>query len=157
MLQDTTLTSALILRVLLEGAAAGLVWVAIAHVVRPYSRQILFGLLLVAAGIYVVFALRARAGAAWVMTELIGVALYGAIGGKGLRGSLWWLAAAWALHPVWDLGLHYFGPGRWVAPPLRYPIPCLGFDLIVAAYLAYRASIEPSATIDRALRATVRS
>jgi uncharacterized protein DUF6010 len=56
----------------------------------------------------------------------------------GLRRSAYWIAAGWALHPVWDIALHYIGPGRTFAP-WSYTIACGTFDLIVAGYvvLAY--------------------
>jgi hypothetical protein len=88
----------------------------------------------------VAFAARAGAESGWLLIELAGVVIYGSIGWIGVRGPLWWLAAAWALHPLWDIGLHYVGPGSAFVHPLRYPIPCVSFDLLVAAYLAYRAS-----------------
>ena len=69
------------------------------------------------------------------MGELVGVAIFGGVALLGLRGSLWWIVAAWALHPLWDVGLHYLGPGRSFAPE-TYTIACLSFDLLVAAYVA---------------------
>jgi hypothetical protein len=50
----------------------------------------------------------------------------------GVRGSHWWLVAGWALHPIWDIALHYIGPGAAFAPA-PYALACLGFDLVVAA------------------------
>jgi hypothetical protein len=134
--------------VLVEGAILALILIAVTHLLRRYTRPILFVVLLIAALVYVMFAARARAGSIWIVVEVVGVIIYGAIGWKGLRGSLWWLAAAWALHPIWDIGLHYFGSGRSFDPPLRYPIPCLSFDLLVAAYLAFRASRESRAAVN---------
>ncbi len=69
---------------------------------------------------------------------MAGVVIYSGMGLTGLRGSLWWLVAGWALHPLWDMGLHYAGPGRSFAPILEYVIPCLSFGLVVAAYTAYK-------------------
>lgn len=85
--------------------------------------------------IYVYFAARAGAGAVWLAGELVGIAIYGSMGLRGIRGSAWWLAAGWALHPVWDILLHYIGPGHSFAPE-TYTIPCITFDLGVAAYIA---------------------
>ncbi len=62
---------------------------------------------------------------------------YGGLGVWGLFRSPVWLAAGWALHPVWDLGLHYFGPGHAFAPD-AYAVTCLSFDLLVAGYVAIR-------------------
>ena len=74
--------------------------------------------------------------------ELAGVGIYGTMALRGLRGSPWWLAAGWAAHPIWDVALHYFGPGGSFAPE-GYTITCLSFDLLVAAYVAvaYRSSL----------------
>src|SRR5687768_18362866 len=63
------------------------------------------------------------------------------------RSSARWLALGWALHPVWDFGLHYFGPGRGIGPPF-YAIACLSFDWVVAAYILirYRGSTDRKST-----------
>jgi hypothetical protein len=53
----------------------------------------------------------------------------------GLRSSLWWIVVGWTLHPLWDVGLHYLGPGRLFAPE-TYTIACLSFDLLVVAFIA---------------------
>jgi hypothetical protein len=39
------------------------------------------------------------------------------------------------LHPLWDVGLHYLGPGRSFAPE-THAISCLSFDLLVVAFIA---------------------
>ena len=96
-------------------------------------------MLIVAAGFYVYFALRSDESAFWIALEVIGIAVYTTIGAFGLRGSPMWLAAGWALHPLWDIVLHYFGPGHAFAPE-TYTIACLSYDLLVAGYIvaAYR-------------------
>ena len=71
----------------------------------------------------------------WTLVELAQAIVFGAIALLGLRGSPWWLAAGWALHPLWDVVLHYIGPGYSFAP-ITYTIPCHSFDLLVAAYIA---------------------
>jgi hypothetical protein len=65
---------------------------------------------------------------------LVGGIVFGTMALLGLRGSPWWLAAGWALHPLWDAGLHYFGPGSSFAPE-PYAIACISFDWLVAAYI----------------------
>ncbi len=50
------------------------------------------------------------------MIEAVGVAVFGGMGVVGLFGRMWWIVAGWALHPLWDVGLHYLGPGRPFAP-----------------------------------------
>lgn len=118
------------------GAILGAIFVGLAYALPRYTRQILVFGLIVAALPYVHFSVNANARPIWLATELAGVALYGAIAARGLRGSLWWLVAGWALHPVWDIALHYAGPGRAIAPDW-YTIPCLGWDLVVAGVIAY--------------------
>ena len=132
--------SELIVRVLTEGAIGALVLVAIAFLLSRFARDIcgrslLVIFLLVAAGAYFGFAVMARPGPGWMLAELAHCVLFGAMALLGWRGSPYWLAAGWALHPVWDFGLHYVGPGYSFAP-WTYAIACISFDLVVAAYVA---------------------
>ena len=99
------------------------------------GRALLCFLLFGAASMYVHYAAQAGESAGWIVAELAGVAVYGGLALLGLRGSPMWLAAGWALHPVWDVALHYFGPGHAFAPD-AYAVTCLSFDLLVAAYIA---------------------
>jgi len=122
---------------LVIGAIGGALSVLIAFALRRYTREILFFLLIGAAAAYVYFALRAGETPLWLFVELVGVGVYGLMGFRGLRGSPWWLVAGWALHVIWDVGLHYFGPGRAFAP-VPYTIACVSWDLVVAGYLGYR-------------------
>ena len=125
---------------LLQGLLNGGMLAAVAFLLSRFTKDIagravlafwLFG----AAAMYVLFAVRGGEGAAAVLGELAGVAVYGTVALRGLRGSPLWLAAGWALHPVWDIALHYFGPGASFAP-VEYTVSCLTFDLMVAAYIA---------------------
>jgi hypothetical protein len=127
---------------LLAGAVGGALFVGAAFALPRRARAVLVAGLLVAALFYVYFAVRARAGPTWLAAELAGVALYGGIAWRGRRGSAWWIAAAWALHPVWDVALHYLGPGRAFAPAW-YATLCLSWDLVVAAVVAYRVLRGP--------------
>ena len=101
------------------------------------------------------FAHRAGESTSWLAAELLGTVLFGAVGLVGVWRSPLWLAAGWALHPVWDIGLHYFGPGRTFAPE-PYAIACLSWDLAVAAYIvvAYRYGwVGERRTVRRAVAA----
>ena len=129
---------------LLAGAVQGAIFALVALAVRPYTRPVLLAVLAVAALAYVGFAVRGGAGPAWVVAEALGVAVYVAVGARGLRGSLGWLAAGWALHPLWDVALHVVGPGAAFAPA-SYAVPCLTFDLVVAGAVALVAAREAAA------------
>lgn len=96
--------------------------------------------LVVAALIYVGFALAGRAGAGSLIAELVGVAAFAAVAWLGVRRSALWLAAGWAVHVGWDLLLHPLtGPGY---APVWYVRACIGFDLVVAAWIALRPERE---------------
>jgi hypothetical protein len=134
---DPPITGGLVARALLEGAILALALIAVTHLLRVQVRQILYVVLLIAALAYVLFAVRGAAGPIWIAIELVGVGIFGAMGWAGVRGSRWWLAAGWALHPLWDVGLHYIGPGSVFVHPLHYPIPCVSFDWLIAGYVVY--------------------
>jgi hypothetical protein len=67
------------------------------------------------------------------------VIAFGTLGLYGWRGSPYWLALGYLLHPLWDFGAHHIGPG-WSFAPQPYVIACISFDWVVAAYIfiAYR-------------------
>ncbi|HEY0762286.1 MAG TPA: DUF6010 family protein [Pyrinomonadaceae bacterium] len=71
----------------------------------------------------------------WILTELAGVPIYAVFAWLGLRKSGWWLAAGWALHPLWDACLHDYST-HFV--PHWYIGGCIGFDLLVAVYVGFR-------------------
>ena len=66
--------------------------------------------LLLAAAVYVGFAVSAAAGGLAITRELMGVAVYGSFARAGLRHSPGWLVAGWASHVAWDIGLHLLAP-----------------------------------------------
>ena len=102
---------------------------------KPQETQVLAVGLVVAALIYVGFALTGRTNQIWIAIEVIGVVAYSLLAGFGLRYSNWWLMLGWLAHPVWDVGLHLSGQGRDFTPS-GYAVACLSFDLLVAAYIA---------------------
>jgi hypothetical protein len=136
---------------LIAGLIQGLIFVLVSFAIKRFTRQILFVGLVLAAFVYVIFAFLGNASSAWVMTEVLGVIIFSAIGYFGLRGSLWWLAAAWALHPVWDVGLHYFGPGHSFTP-VSYAMGCLTWDLFVAVFIAYKIVKGTHPAVKRAVQ-----
>ena len=106
---------------------------------RREKRPIAIGLI-VAALIYVGFALFG-ASVRWLLIELAGVAIYAVFAWLGLKKSAWFLAAGWALHPLWDAVLHDYSTPF---VPHWYIAGCIGFDLLVAAYIGYSQYRERS-------------
>jgi hypothetical protein len=100
---------------------------------RSSARIFAVGLV-VTALIYVVLALFSDSFR-WILIEVAGVPVYAVFAWLGKKKSGWWLAAGWALHPLWDAGLHDYST-QFV--PHWYINACIGFDLLVAAYIAFR-------------------
>ncbi len=126
---------------LLLGAVGAYLLLAYSRRRRGAEIRILATALVVAAVIYLGFALL-WGSAAWIGVETLGIVAYGLPAWLGLRAKgavagRRWLALGWGLHPLWDLTLHLWGPGRHVVPDW-YAVACLSFDLIVAAYLLRR-------------------
>ena len=134
----------LIVPVLINGAIFATVAVIIpAFLLSRFTRDIIGRSLLViflfvAAGAYFGFATLGRevvdTQPIWMLVELAQVIVFGAIALLGLRGSPYWIAAGWALHPFWDVVLHYIGPGH-AFTPWTYAIACVSFDWLVAIYI----------------------
>jgi hypothetical protein len=139
------MTQAQLMRaVLVEGAVGGLVLSLIAFVLSRFvkdiaGRTLLATGLFAAAGAYFGFAFNETTPRVWLLIELLQVVAFGVLGLYGWRGSPYWLALGYALHPLWDFGVHHLGPGREFAP-LPYVFACITFDWVVAVYIliAYR-------------------
>lgn len=130
--------------VLIEGAIGGAILSLIAFLLSRFvgdiaGRTFLATVLFAAAGAYFGFAFDPIVPPLWLLLELLQVVAFGTLGLFGWRGSPYWLALGYALHPLWDVGVHYLGPGSSFAP-LSYTIFCLSFDWVAAAYIfiAYR-------------------
>jgi uncharacterized protein DUF6010 len=103
---------------------------------RSYTKEkraIAIGLIVVAL-IYLGFGLFSGS-LRWLLIELAGVPIYAVFAWLGLKRSGWFLAAGWALHPLWDAGLHDYST-QFV--PHWYIAGCIGFDLLVAGYAGFR-------------------
>jgi hypothetical protein len=125
---------------LLGGAINALALVIVAYLLSRsvgeiYGRALLAIVLVIAGGAYVGFAVAGNASGLWFLAELVQAVALGAFALLGLRGSPYWLAAGWAIHPLWDVVLHYLGAGHTFAPE-AWAISCVSFDLLVAAYIA---------------------
>ena len=134
----------LIVPVLINGAIFATVAVIVpAFLLSRFARDIigrsvLVIFLFIAAGAYFGFATSGRevlgTGQVWMLVELVQVVGFGTLALLSLRGSPYWLAAGWALHPFWDVVLHYVGPGH-PFTPWTYAIACVSFDWLVALYI----------------------
>jgi hypothetical protein len=125
--------------VLIEGVVGGAVLSLIAFLLSKFTNDIvgrtaLATGLFAAAGAYFGFAIVAPVPRIWVLIELLQVVAFSAMGLAGWKGSAKWLALGWALHPLWDFGVHHLGPGRSFAP-VTYVFACITFDWVVAAYI----------------------
>lgn len=122
---------------MLIGVISAIAFLAFIQLKPAQESQVLAIGLIVAALIYVGFASVGNSRPEWIAIELAGVGLYGLLAVVGLYYSHWWLMLGWMAHPVWDIGLHWFGQGTIVAPSW-YAIACTGFDGLIAAYIASR-------------------
>lgn len=118
------------------GVALGAAFLAIARAGGPRRERRILGIgLVIAALFYVAFALRGAAPGRWLAAELAGTAIFGVVAGVGMRFSGWFLALGWGTHVLWDVLLHRSGGGSTFTPD-AYPWLCVGFDLLVAGYVA---------------------
>ena len=128
----------LFIHLLVEGTVGAVVLIVIAFLLSRFTKDIVGRSLLViflfaAAGAYFGFAIAAGAGPLWTLVELAQV-VFGTMALLGLLAPCIGLPQD-ALHPLWNAGLHYIGPGHSFAP-ITYAIACISFDLVVAAYIA---------------------
>jgi hypothetical protein len=127
---------------ILAGAVlAGLLAVALRSRGRVSALRFWAMGLVVAAAIYLVFALAAAAPLRVWLGEAAGLALFGSLAIVGARRAPWLLAAAWVAHVAWDVGLHPAGGG---VVPAWYPPLCIGFDLAAALAIAARQARRAS-------------
>lgn len=122
---------------LVIGAVSAFVFIGIARRSGwEWEKRIYAAGLFIAALIYVGFAIIGGASLNWSVIELVGLIVFTLLAVLGLKLSIWLLAAGWALHGLWDALLHVAHHEHFF--PEWYPVICLGFDLIVAAYIAVR-------------------
>ncbi|MEZ4859874.1 MAG: DUF6010 family protein [Caldilineaceae bacterium] len=125
---------------LLLGLVLGALFVIAARSQGVHKERVILAVgLPVAALIYVGFAAM-WGDRSWLAIEVVGLLLYSLFLFLARRYHMVWLAVGWGLHPLWDLVLHWLGPGYTVAPAW-YVLACLSFDLLVAGYLLVRLNI----------------
>lgn len=122
---------------LLLGAVCCCVFILLARRLAPRRELRLYSIsLIIAALIYVGFTARG-ASFRWLVLEIAGAATFTFLALLGLKISALILAFAWAAHAAWDVLLHKLLDAAFV--PDWYPLACLSFDLVLAAYIAVRA------------------
>ena len=118
---------------LLLGIALSLALVGLARRYPPVRERHVYAVgLVIAALLYVFFAMAGGANPKWLAFEALGVFLYLVVAWAGLRGRPWILALGWAAHVAWDVLFHLSGGGAEYTPRW-YPWTCVSFDLVVAA------------------------
>jgi Family of unknown function (DUF6010) len=133
-----------ILMELIGGAILAIGFLLLARRSKPFEKekQIYAIGLVVVPLIYVGFGLFSDS-LGWIIAELMGVPIYALFAWLGLKKSGWFLAAGWALHMLWDAGLHGVSTPF---VPHWYIAGCLGFDLLVAAYVGVQEIKKPRQT-----------
>ena len=116
------------------GVVGAVLLAAYARSVGRRADRVYAGGLVVAALIYVGFALFNGAAPHALGLEGVGVVLFTGFAVAGLRGHPLLLAVGWALHMVWDLYLHPADGGGYA--PWWYPVACVGFDLWISGFIA---------------------
>ena len=92
-------------------------------------------LLVVMALVYVAFPLGTQ-DLAWMLTESAGLAGFIVIAILGRKLSPWFLVVGMLAHVLWDIAHHANDQTAFV--PQWYAVACLGYDLLVAGYIAWR-------------------
>lgn len=110
---------------------------ALMYLLRNYKVQkknkILAAGLFIASVIYVLFSITTF-NEVWITVEVVGLVLFLLFVWMGFHYSMWFVVLGWALHIVWDVGVHPQETAPYV--PFWYAWICVGFDAVVAVYLA---------------------
>jgi hypothetical protein len=122
---------------LLIGAVTCVAFILGARTTNPRRELIIYAVGLVfAAMVYVGFAIVGGASWSWLGLEVAGVVVFASVALVGLRVSVWAISIGWAAHTAWDVLLHGVQEAAFV--PEWYPVFCIGFDLVLAGYVAVR-------------------
>jgi len=135
---------------LMAGVLLAIGFVLLARRFGRRNEMFMYALgLVIAAIIYVGFALVGAADSRWLAIEVAGLLPYAGFAWLGIR-SPWWLAVGWLAHGAWDTGLHLVA-GTPAFVPGWYPVVCMGFDFLVAGVIARQLWMQRTAELDRPL------
>ncbi len=121
----------LILYVVL-GAVAGHLLAVVARKAPDRELRLYGEALAVASFVYVAFAM-ASMESVWLAVEIAGLLIFVGFAYVGLTRSVTWLWTGWALHILWDAGVHLGFEAAFV--PEWYPVACIGFDAVVVYHV----------------------
>jgi hypothetical protein len=119
---------------LMAGVVLGALYLFLARRAGRMEIWLLAAGLIVAAAVYLVFALTGASSPREYRLEIIGMVIFTPM---ALGGARWWpplVGLGWLLHGAWDVLLHW--PAQAWLPGL-YPVFCVSFDLVVAAYFLF--------------------
>lgn len=111
----------------------------IARFIPGMRENFIYALTLVATSYQYVWWAQSAAGANELNVEIAGVSIFTVFALVGVRRPSV-LALGWLLHAGWDWAFHPMPDTRWV--PFWFPAMCVGFDLVLATYIASRATRE---------------
>ena len=127
---------------LLGGCILGAVFLLWVRRLGRWENAVLAAGLEAAALLYLTMAWLGRGSRAEIQLEFVGVVVFTLLALVGLR---WWptlLGIGWLLHAGWDILVHW-PPQPWV--PVLYPLSCVAFDLVIAAYFLFLATLREEA------------
>jgi hypothetical protein len=129
-----TLDYELILFYIALGVVGAAVLLFYIRKLNPKNKRAVFtsGLFL-ASAIYLVFALTTQ-DIFWITVESVGLLLFLLFVWMAYHYSMWFVVFGWALHIVWDVGVHPYDTAPYV--PYWYAWVCVGFDAVIASAIA---------------------
>lgn len=149
-MEQPPVTTEIIIAIMIEGAIGATVLSILAFLLSRFTKEIIGRSLLAiflfaAAGAYFGFIAGAvsMTSPIWMLIELSHIVVFGTMALFGLRSNSnapYWIAAGWALHPLWD-AWHLIGPGSSFTP-VFYAIACFSFDLLVAVFIVIVYRLE---------------
>ena len=117
-----------------------LLWI-LSRLSNKTRHFILFAGLMVAAFIYLLFAL-INFNLQWIFVESGGLTVFVIMSIIGLKKHPLFLGVGWLVHILWDVCLHTDPTTSFI--PSWYPMFCVGFDLVIACYLIVISLKQPT-------------
>jgi len=126
---------------ILVGLLIGFALITIARMIDYSEGDLLSSGLLVAAAIYVGFAV-VWGEDGWIRFEAVGVAIFSLLAFLARRFGILWIGVGWLLHIGWDYLFHMVGAGTHLVPAW-YPPFCIGVDFVIGVYILWSVLRKP--------------